>query len=53
MKKNYSNRQFTPNEQSEIAFFFPKHAPPVTIYARTREEAEGKLAELDNHKEHE
>lgn len=31
------------------AFFFPKHVPPVTITAKSREEAEEKLAALDNH----
>ena len=31
----------------EIEFFFPKHVPPVVINAKTREEAEEKLAALD------
>lgn len=40
-------------EQSsdDIAFSFPKHVPPITIRARTREEAEELLAKLDNKKE--
>lgn len=31
-------------------YFFPKHNPPVTIKAASLEEAEAKLAELDNAK---
>lgn len=34
----------------ETAFFFPKANPPVTIWAKTREEAEEKLA--TNKKDH-
>lgn len=36
----------------EIEFFYPKHLPPVTIKARNREEADRKLAELNNRKDH-
>jgi hypothetical protein len=46
--KRVSNRQVKTDETGrEIEFFFPKPTPR-TIIARTREEAEEKLAALDN-----
>lgn len=39
--------------EEEQDYFFPKHNPPVTIRATSREEAEEKLKDLDNDKEHE
>jgi hypothetical protein len=51
--KNYKNRQATPEEAADLeTYFFPKHNPPVSIKAASREEAEAKLAALDK-KEHE
>lgn len=51
--KQPSNRQIKTDESGrEIAFFFPKAQPPVTVHARNREEAEDKLA-APNKKEHE
>ena len=38
-----SNRSMQPTEGEEREFFFPKHNPPVTVRAKTREEAEEKL----------
>lgn len=54
MMKDYQTKEIgaegaAPVEEQE--FFFPKHNPPVTIKAKTREEAEEKLQELDNPKE--
>lgn len=40
-----------PERDGEREFFFPRHSPPVTVRARTREEAERKLEEIDNPKE--
>lgn len=51
MKKGYSNRQMRTEEDELIEFSFPKHNPPVTVKARTREEAEAQLIALDNQKE--
>jgi len=50
MQKGYKNRAVSP-EPDEQEYFFPKHTPPVTIKAKSREEAEEKLAALDNNKE--
>lgn len=49
MMKDYQTKDMAQEEEQE--FFFPKHNPPVTIKAKTREEAEEKLQELDNPKE--
>lgn len=50
--KGYKNRQATPaREDTEPEFFFPKHVPPTTIKARSPEEAERRLADLDKRKE--
>lgn len=47
-----SNRQLKTDETGrKMEFFFPKENPPVTITARSREEAERKLA-ARNKKEH-
>lgn len=52
MKNDYKNRAISPEpDTKEQEFFFPKHNPPVTIKAKNREEAEKKLATLDNQKE--
>lgn len=55
MKRNYTDRNFIPEVKDTelVLFFFPKHNPPVSISARTQEEAEAKLAAIDNSKEHE
>ncbi|MEP5514155.1 MAG: hypothetical protein ABJP87_04390 [Bauldia litoralis] len=50
MKGNNTRQIKTSETGREIEFFFPKHNPPTTIKARNREEAEKKLADLDNHK---
>ena len=50
MPKAYSDRAMAHND-AEREFFFPKHDPRVTVKAQTREEAEAKLAALDNDKE--
>lgn len=47
MPKAYSDRQMATPEEPEREFFFPKHVPPVTIKAKSQEDAEEKLAELD------
>jgi low affinity Fe/Cu permease len=50
--RDTSNRHIKTDETGrEIEFFFPKHNPPITIKARNREEADRKLAELNNNKE--
>jgi len=49
--KGYRNRQAAPEETSERvkqSFFFPKHNPPISIEAESLEDAERRLAELDN-----
>ena len=50
MVKIYKNRAMQVSRddigEGESAFFFPKANPPVTITARTIEEAEAKLLEL-------
>jgi hypothetical protein len=52
--KNYKNRQVTPEQEADLeTYFFPKHIPPVSIKAASKEEAERKLQELDNNKDHE
>lgn len=49
MQKSYKNRAITPDKGDELQlFFFPKHNPPISIKAANREEAEQKLATLDN-----
>jgi hypothetical protein len=48
MQKAYKNRAVTPDETPDEVFFFPKHSPPVSIRAKSREDAEEKLKELDN-----
>lgn len=53
MTKRYSNREME-TERGEgrlTVFSFPKHVPPVSIEAENLEEAERKLAALDNKKE--
>lgn len=51
MQQNYRNKQLTPDDGADLQlFFFPKHVPPISIKAENREEAEKKLAELDNKK---
>ena len=51
MQKKYKNRAVTPDDGAELQlFFFPKHVPPISIEAESREEAEKKLAELDKKK---
>lgn len=37
----------TDQEDRSELFFFPKHTPPVSIRATSREEAEAQLAEED------
>ena len=53
MKKGYENREMRTEREEEIApapfedemmFFFPKNNPPVSIKAKTIEEAEEQLA---------
>lgn len=49
----YSNRQAKTTEDGrKLEFFFPKANPPQTIVARSKKEAEAKLAANSN-KEHE
>jgi hypothetical protein len=44
-KPKASDRSMQPNESAgeEQNFFFPKRNPPVSVRARSREEAEAKL----------
>lgn len=49
--KGYKDRAMKVEEERE--YFFPKHIPPVTIRAKSRDEAEEKLAELDKNTDHE
>lgn len=50
MKKNYKNRAMSTAVGWEALkeYFFPKANPPVTIKARSIEEAEEKLKALNN-----
>lgn len=49
MKKGYSNRKMDTSPKENVQeYFFPKANPPVVIRARSREEAEAKLADLNS-----
>jgi hypothetical protein len=42
-KPKASDRSMRPTDGDEHDFFFPKRNPPVSVRARSREEAEAKL----------
>ena len=48
MNKAYQNRQMTTETAArDRVYFFPKNNPPVSIRARSAEEAERQLAALN------